>query len=442
MSVAVLLPDDQLAVEVARQIAHAIKFHFRDAEVRYFADRPAIDQHASYDCWPNVEPVEILSSISPQHYVFCRAMLKGKRLARPIPVATGAAHWTMQFDGRLFPHKRSLNHSAVKQFTAGAHLDRHVFNKLSSRFLDSGYYFPYGYLFRRLGLGPINAFGHRIVADVAALRHRPKHHKVVACFGGSAGWSMRCLFDQMYTEVMQRRLSQLASAAGSPLLFTVLNFGQHANVVMDEMFTYLLFCRQLRPDMVIAHDGANDFCFGQMSDRFLVEQHHITYQVTHEGWAQILHESLDIALTQPIWPYISLAHPVQILRAYIDRKQQFAEIVEAAGGEFVWGLQPCFWSKMRRHPVERAAMQNMSSEYRYIFERYRILYDMFVEKFTPSDQPFVNFHGIFAQYGEDRLLLGDHIHPWPDGDEVIGETYANLVFSCFSGDHNGAGNAN
>ena len=44
--------------------------------------------------------------------------------------------------------------------------------------------------------------------------------------------------------------------------FTVLDFGLPGNVVLNEIITYLLHCQDIRPDIVVAHDGFNDLFYG------------------------------------------------------------------------------------------------------------------------------------------------------------------------------------
>ena len=51
-------------------------------------------------------------------------------------------------------------------------LDAHAFNRLGSRTTDQFIYFPYGYMFRMMGLGPLDEFSQRVREPVAErLRH-------------------------------------------------------------------------------------------------------------------------------------------------------------------------------------------------------------------------------------------------------------------------------
>ena len=73
------------------------------------------------------------------------------------------------------------------------HLNQHPFNRLAPRGqaeIEYGCFrfFPYGFTFRMLGLGPTDAFGHRICGNFRAYRSRDRQHKLIVCFGGSAVW--------------------------------------------------------------------------------------------------------------------------------------------------------------------------------------------------------------------------------------------------------------
>jgi hypothetical protein len=42
---------------------------------------------------------------------------------------------------------------------------------------------------------------------------------------------------------------------------------------------------------------------------------------------------------------------------------------------------------------------------------------------------FVDFHTMFGRY-RDETLFGDHIHLLPEGDRLVGETYACAVWEA------------
>jgi hypothetical protein len=133
-------------------------------------------------------------------------------------------------------------------------IDVHIFNALSPHQTDMYYYFPYGYLFRYLGLGPINAFGFRIDKPLESYVGRPNTHKLIAVFGGSSAWSLDCLYNEMFSFKLEEKLNKHSKDNGWEQTFSVLNFSQHGHVLLNELFTYILFCHELKPDIVIAHD--------------------------------------------------------------------------------------------------------------------------------------------------------------------------------------------
>ena len=92
----------------------------------------------------------------------------------------------------------------------------------------------------------------------------------------------------MFSARLEEKLNAELSSAGKQV--TVLNFGMHDNVVIQEMMTYLLFVHRLRPDYVISHSGHNDVWYGLRNDPYLVTRHNIIYQQHAEYWSYILHE--------------------------------------------------------------------------------------------------------------------------------------------------------
>ena len=138
----------------------------------------------------------------------------------------------------------------------------------------------------------------------------------------------------MFPARLEHKLSLALERIGQRV--TVLNFGMHDNVVMQEMMTYLLFAQQLRPDVVMSHSGHNDIWYGLRNDPYLVAHHNIIYQQHSEYWSYLLHQ--EGAVPEEIPAEFNLKQ--NILAAMIARHRQFQEIVEAGGGRFIWGVQP------------------------------------------------------------------------------------------------------
>lgn len=317
------------------------------------------------------------------------------------------------------------------------HHDDHVFGRLAPSGTDFFHYFPYGYLFRCVGLGPINGFGFRIADNPGQMETRPTNHKVIAVFGGSSAWSLDCLYDEMFSAVLERLLTERLAERGSDVKVTVLNFGQHGNVVLNEILTYTLFCNRLRPDIVLAHDGFNDLAYGMATDPTLLLQG-LCYQFNLEAWAGLLHDTMPTA--EPGAPAVKREPrnaPQTVIRAYIRRKQQFQRLVEADGGRFVWGLQPTMESKAALSASEQAFVSRVlpsEDPVEPIMALMKDLYEMMLANVPLLRQvDFVNFHQEFAKYGADRTLFADKMHTTPDGDRVIAERYADHLIDALIG---------
>ena len=302
-------------------------------------------------------------------------------------------------------------------------IDAHIFNKLGHKSPSGGYYyFPYGYLYRFTNLGPINAFGFRIDIDYRSLENRDVNHKVIAVFGGSAAWSYGCIYEEMFSYRLEVLLNDYCSRNKLPLKFTVLNFGMHAHVVMNEMLTYNLFCYQIKPDYTIAHDGFNDILYGLISDPFLLKKYDLTYSPILEEWSHILHGTHDIPTNQPSIPYKSLNLPQNILKAYLTRKYQFQEMVELQGGIYIWGFQPMLYSKKKLSTSEKVyrhckAHEDLIPQIKFLYERFAKDVEL------PERVPILDFHQYFGQFGDDMTLFIDIVHTTPLGDEKVAEYY-------------------
>lgn len=310
------------------------------------------------------------------------------------------------------------------------HLNKHIFNRLSAGLNSGFYYFPYGYLYRLTGLGPINEFGHRISIDLSSLESRGKEHKVIAIYGGSAAWSIFSQHEEMFAHRLEQKLNNYCKEASLPYFFSVLNFALPGNVVLNEMLTFLMFCNKIRPDIVIAHDGFNDMVYGQASDPYLLNKYDITYQLDIEPWSQILHnsEEIKIAWSSDTIPIVNF--PRAIINAYCDRLMQFQGVVHGIGAAFIAALQPMIYSKKALSSSEKELTEYHLEQGRYsqVFKKMSFLYEKYLEK-QPSLclQHFLNMHNLFYRFGQNDTMLLDVMHTSPQGDEAIAGFYSDYI---------------
>lgn len=312
-------------------------------------------------------------------------------------------------------------------------IQSHTFNRLAPAGSGFFYYFPYGYLFRAVGLGPLNDYGFRISIPLGGLEKRPATHKVVAVFGGSAAWSLDCLPHEMFAARLEVHLNRWAEETGSPLTFTVLNFAQNGHVVLNEMFTWMLFCDRIKPDLAIAHDGFNDICYGLVQDPTLLARDNICYQNNLEEWSQILHDTKDRPTSFDGDTPIKLRNPPQnVIRAYVTRKRQFHDMVRATGARFLWGLQPMLHSKQGGCSATETQYLEQCRPfevgYARAFEKMKEMYEIMLRNVPLArDYDFVDFHRDFAPLGAEDDVFVDFVHTSPAGDERIARTYARII---------------
>ena len=347
--------------------------------------------------------------------------------------------YCVETDGRL----KLLNKFLDKKEDPG--FAKHVFNAFTPPHSEGLFsIFPYSYLFRYPGIGEYNEFGHRIRIDHRSLIHRPPEHKVIACFGGSACWSIYCYDNEVFTHRLEEVLNDRCRISDHGTHFTVLNFGLPGNVVLNEIITYLLHCQDIRPDIVVAHDGFNDLFYGLTSDPFLVRKHDIVYQFNLEEWAKVLLENWcgankqplsladDSALIQPTMPLRDMNLPQHVLHAYVTRKRQFRDLVKNGGGEFIWGIQPFIYSKSalsgeEEHYISKLKDDGTVSE---IYKRMPFLYEKLTTVIElPKDTEVADLHAHFRTLDASHTLFADFCHLVPAGDEKVAEFYADVIFN-------------
>ena len=308
-------------------------------------------------------------------------------------------------------------------------LDDHVFNRVSGRRNGEFKFFPYGFLGHHAGRGPINAFGYRIShsdQELEELADRDPDVRVIAVFGGSAAFSTHCGHEEMWPSVLERRLNENEQEAASSTV--VLNFGQVGALVLNGITSWVLHCHRLKPDLVIAHTGWNDLAMGPVCDPYLVADHQIAYVTNLEEWARRLHDAPDEPLANPERPMRFLSHPEDAVIAYLDRMDQFRQLVEGMGAGFVCGLQPIFASKAELSPQEDAAIKSGANnpDLALVFERISKLFDMASERLN-GRSGLVDLHRDFSAYGAERTLFADRVHLWPEGDAAVAEAYAQFL---------------
>lgn len=310
-------------------------------------------------------------------------------------------------------------------------VNTHVFNRLAAELGNERMtYFPYSYTSQYVGLGPIDAFGHRIAANISDYIGRDPNHVLIAVFGGSAAWSTHTLHDEMFSTLLERKLNEFCADTNLPLRISVLNLAQPSGVTLNDIISYMLFCYEAKPDIVIAHCGANDLAFGQTSDRYLVAEHKIVYQFQLERWAEILERGTDEKVTDLQWENIPiLTYPRQILKAFISRIKQFEQLVTQSGNHFIVGLQPMIFSKLQYSAMEEEWMtQNENLFWGPVLKNMDYLYSELLGKHPEMGcEHFVNLHEAYGKYGVEESLFCDATHTTPRGDQVIAEAYSEYI---------------
>lgn len=297
--------------------------------------------------------------------------------------------------------------------------------------MERFHFFPYGYLFRDECIGPINDIGFRIPSDINSIKTRSSKTELLICiFGGSAAFSINCFPNEMFGQRIEHLLNQRLKATDSNIRYRVLNFAQHAHVVLNQLQTFLLFSETLKPDIIISHDGYNDLVYGSISDQFLLQEYSLTYHINMEQWANILHgnnskKQISLSETIPIKNY-----PSDIVNSYLERKSQFQVHAKATGAEFISAFQPMLIHKpsFSTWEQENTLKRIQHHPMRETHFRMEYLYEYYLkERASYGFANDITFEETLAKNAEISFFT-DFVHTTPAGDEQIAKAYADYIF--------------
>jgi len=306
-----------------------------------------------------------------------------------------------------------------------------VFRQIAGAQTDEFTYFPYGYTFFSPGLGPLNEFGFRISEPMEAFADRPDNHKLIAVFGGSAAWSFECLHEEMFSHVLERYLNDHLESNGSGVTVSVVNFAQHGFTVLNEMITYLLHVRRLRPDLVVAHNGFNDLLYGMIAEPGLVAAD-FCYQINHEEIALRLVDQSGYGLTQKdVSKYSVINFPTDVIGAYNRRLAEFESLVEGDGARFLVSLQPFLGSRKLLNVLEQDYVNSFrpyEGQFGEPYSSMEFAYEELIRsRLDKRKENVLDLHSMFNEFSDDEVVFVDFCHTTPDGDEKIARAYCDFI---------------
>ncbi len=327
-------------------------------------------------------------------------------------------------------------------FDFKAYAARHIFNKLSHSSEYGFYFFPYGYLFRYPKWGTINEMGFRCRENTCEIRERYPNHEIVAVFGGSTGFSTLVPDEQTFSSQLERMLNEdraLAQKIGKP--FKVVNLSLPGFVVLQHALAHLLFCWDIKPQVVISHGGWNDLILGQINDRRLISKYCIAYEGVMEAWGRKIHDTADVEIdfdhSDPDSPDFRPVRPVNkpedVIRSYHVRTEQFRNMAEAGGARFISGFQPWVMSKRVQSAFEQEKIRTYYRYYQFEYENMPILCGMYEDIIDREGLAYVvNLHRRFKELDGSVTHFGDNIHTNEIGERIIAEEYCKAVRRLYS----------
>ena len=292
--------------------------------------------------------------------------------------------------------------------------DHTVFGRLGKRNSDEIFYFPYSFLFRCSGLGPIDKYGFR-------KKNIQEEAYNIMILGGSACWGYNVLQSESFPELLQAKLNKFIPDKN----VVIYNFAQHSYLLNDQFIAFLLHYHKIKPKMVIMHDGFNDLQFGMITDQNMIKDK-ITYALTHEYVSNKINTKSSSVLTHGDSEKMSVLNtPIDVIDSYYSQKKIIKTMIESLGIKFFSSLQPFLYSKTKLSEYEKNYLNKYdiaNSTYGEPYNACKFLYDK-----ISSDKYFfdINFHKEFNTLDENLFI--DFCHLNKDGEKVLSEIYFEFI---------------
>lgn len=425
--VAFILPNKDFEVERFERVLDIIKYRWKSCEIIYFAfnveyyKKNSIVDKINRLTFNHLDKINLNKLENEYGEIDIFVLLRDKNETNPPFTWDGSIEkdFYRDFMKGYAGLRLVINKNNEKDFLFA---NDNFFTK-TAHLSDGFVYLPFGFTYIRNSFGDINDLGFRILdEDIEGLKKRDKNHKLIAVFGGSAAFGLYSILPKTYIKILENKLNKLSNGNR----YSVLNFAIPGHVVMNEMLTYLFFVYDLKPDLVIAHDGFNDLTCGQSGDIRLQKDFDIIYHDRMEDFAKLIHlgYSEEGVQRKPI------TNPLITIKAFYNRKKQFEKIANENGAVFISALQPMIYSKKRQSKVEKEFLRlNFQAHLDLLFKNVVTMYERY-EIFEKKHDGFkynINFHNHFKQYDENFTLFGDEMHQIDEGERIIAEIYFNYI---------------
>lgn len=305
--------------------------------------------------------------------------------------------------------------------------DNHIFGKFGERMGGGLRYFPYGFFTQNPGMGIQDSFGHRFTKNLNELKNRKRDHFVIAIFGGSGAYGNNVSRSEMFSNLLEEKLNDDTDLKGFKK-FSILNFSQQGALIINQLISYQLYCFEIRPNLVISHDGWNDLINGSISDLFLLKEYKISYLKNLENWAMKLQNvtHLDNKVL------VNDVNPLHlVVNAFIDRKLFFKKIVENLGSTFLAVLQPVIYQKKEISKEEEIKIQNEikhKPELRKLYHTYLpLIYEKTQSIHRKKFKYNLDFQNILDKSKTNINFFEDHVHLSKDGERIVAKVYYEKI---------------
>ncbi|WP_422374641.1 SGNH/GDSL hydrolase family protein [Roseibium sp.] len=352
-----------------------------------------------------------------------------------VATAEWPEHWAEDFKENCLVIDRDLK---VSGFGNRIAFDPFGRDMRDSFFGDNSYHLgrsstvsPYGYTIGSQQFGPIDPSSFRKSLERPASRDIPELK--IAVFGGSGVFGSPQLTHNTSPYQLQEKLNAVFEEHGVRLKARVRNYGKEGALLSDSLADYLLHLSNPddRPDVTILLDGWNDLKAGESIPKEFLLEHDYLFRIDRLDVPKVL-QGLAGTLDHNPRPDFQKAHPIDIIRAYINKKEQFARLATSDGSFFIWAQQP--FHNFRKKPPQReidivktyknrrlVELRERSIEFAYKACRRRCA------SLDELNLVYIDFIEVFNLVSSDLSCFSDAVHPNAQGNEILANSFGKSI---------------
>jgi hypothetical protein len=287
--------------------------------------------------------------------------------------------------------------------------------------------FPYGLYYYSSRFFDINDLGYRIPdkqLKLAAKRDTSKT-KLVVVLGDSCAFGLTNEYCDTFPYRLEKKLNKFSQK--DRLEYMVVNFSQPGGNILNNIITYMLYIRSLKPDIVVLHSSFCDFVMGQVSDSRLISTFDVSYQKFFLDWAISLHgaDSSFKIFKNHDNKLEPINKPSVVLKYFLNRLLQFDKIVCDDVGKFIFGIQPLWYCKKYSDEEKILLKETIDGSYSMLYSNLQKMQNKLAKAMYGSKINWLNINECFKST-KDTVFV-DLCHTTELGNDKIADMYCKFI---------------